>query len=162
MISCSPKRGAEIRLHWSIWSNTCLHQPRNSVVFSTPWSREKVIRQQILRWKKWNCQIICWSWSNEISLPLPGYFQISRRSWKDFNIDNIKRELQDWELCYRTATDCTAIEGKESDDTLVERFNTVMCNLRDKTAPVTEMTVQERHDQPWLDAEFRCTWRVVR
>ena len=93
--------------------------------------------------------------------PLPEYIKISWRSWKDFNIDNFKHKLQDSELCYRTTADRTATEGEESIDMLVERFNTVMFNLLDKTALVSEMTVREWHHQPWFDAESRRIWCVV-
>ena len=55
--------------------------------------------------------IIC---SFDMSLLLPEYIRISRRSWKDFYIDNFKCELQDSELCYRIAA---VTEGEESIDT---------------------------------------------
>ena len=102
------------------------------------------------------------TWSIDMSLPLSKYIRISRRSWMDFNIDNYQRELHDSELSNRTAADRAVTEREDSVDTLVERFNTVVINLLDKAAPVTEMTTRERHHQPWFDAESRSTHRVVR
>ena len=44
----------------------------------------------------------------------------------------------------------------------MERYNTVITALLDRMAPLTDLTVRDRHHQPWFDAESRATRRRVR
>ena len=100
------------------------------------------------------------SWSTDISSPAPKYITTSKRSWKNFNLDEFKKELLNSELC--TRTDHDADIEPESVDKLVKKYNTIVTSLLDKAAPVANLTIRERYHQPWFDSESRATRCEVR
>ena len=92
------------------------------------------------------------SWSFHISPShIPIYSTQRRRSWKSFNADKFRADLQD--LCNK-AGDSSQVNV----DALVSEYNDVITRLLDVHAPYTEITCRvRRRSDPWYDAERRAT-----
>ena len=95
-----------------------------------------------------------------MSSSAPKYITTSTRPIKNCNLDELKKELLDSELC--TRTDGDADIKPESVDKLIKKYHTIVIYLLDKAAPVAKLTTRECHHQPWFDSESRATRREVR
>ena len=100
------------------------------------------------------------SCSTDMSSSAPKHITTSTRPGKNFNRDELKKELLNSELCTRTDDDADI--KPESVDKLVKKYHTIVIYLLDKAAPVANLTIRESYHQPWFDSDSQATRREVR
>ena len=95
-------------------------------------------------------RLVSWSF-HIVPSQTPTYRTQKRRSWKSFNADKFKTDLQASNLCNEPG-DLSQLNV----DTLVREYNVVITRLLDSHAPFTEVTCRvHRRSDLWYDAECR-------
>lgn len=93
-------------------------------------------------------------WTIPIPRPHRVYMRISRRRWKHFNHDQFISRLQTSALCLPTDPEKTVFE-------LADCYQSVITNILDELAPVTEMLVRVRPHRPFYDSNCRQSRRAA-